>query len=133
MGSSIFPLGIDDGIVTVRSATFACYGYPYLMSIGWSFAFAALYSKTRLVNKMFCNPAFTALVLKKSDIVWPIGLLIGGKVSSQCAPVSCSNSSLFSEHCHLGTVDNPSAFALGNKDCSRRRVRSKRRNSWNVL
>lgn len=77
MGLSIIPLGFDDGVFDDPSL--ACFGYPTFMTLGWCFAFAALFAKTRLVNRVFHKPAFTVLRVGKADVVWPIVLMVGGK------------------------------------------------------
>ena len=79
MGLSILPASVDDGVMDDPSV--ACMGFPVLITLGWSFAFAALYSKTRLVNRVFHKPAFAILVIRKTDVFWPMILLVGGKAS----------------------------------------------------
>jgi hypothetical protein len=45
MGTSILPLGIDESIASVKGCSIACMSVPWLIAIGFSVCFAALFSK----------------------------------------------------------------------------------------
>jgi hypothetical protein len=45
MGTAILPLGIDESIASVKGCSIACMSVPWLISIGFSVCFAALFSK----------------------------------------------------------------------------------------
>lgn len=52
MGLSIVPMGIDDSLASDRGCTIACNFVPWLLSMGFSIAFAALYSKIWRINQI---------------------------------------------------------------------------------
>lgn len=43
LSSAIFPLGIDDSIATIKGCDMACASIPFLISMGFTFVFAALF------------------------------------------------------------------------------------------
>ena len=45
MGAAIIPMSIDDEIATDEGLDVACQSIPYLMCIGFTLLFAALFSK----------------------------------------------------------------------------------------
>jgi len=53
MGGGIYPLGIDDEIVSVQGCNIACMASPWFFGLGFSCAFSALFAKTLRVNKLF--------------------------------------------------------------------------------
>lgn len=116
MGLSILAVAVDDTLFDDPSA--ACMAQPYLMALGYCFAFSALYSKTRLVNKVFHKPAFALSVIKKADVISPMALLVGSKFIARCSRTG-SNLTLvlISERCRSRYSDGYDTFALGAHGC----------------
>lgn len=52
MGLSIIPLGIDDSMASEDGCSIACMAFPWLMSIGFSIAYSALFSKVWRINQI---------------------------------------------------------------------------------
>ena len=52
MGLSIIPLGIDDSSASDDGCSMACMAFPWLLSIGFSIAYAALFSKVWRINQI---------------------------------------------------------------------------------
>ncbi|KAL7549918.1 hypothetical protein ACHAWF_013171 [Thalassiosira exigua] len=77
LSSAIFPLGIDDSVATVRGCDAACASIPWLVSTGFSFVFAALFSKLWRLNRVFsAAKTFRAVVLKEKDVLRPLAVLM---------------------------------------------------------
>jgi cytochrome c oxidase subunit IV len=76
MAGSIIPLSLDDELLDDPSR--ACFAYPVLLTLGWCFAVSALLSKTIVINTIFRKPAFQRVVLKRSDILKPMVLVVMG-------------------------------------------------------
>ena len=76
LGSAIFPLGIDDSFASDKTCSRACMSVPWLLALGWSIVFSALYSKLRRVN-LIINSAkkFRRLKLSEKDVLLPFVLL----------------------------------------------------------
>ena len=52
MGLSIIPMGIDDSIASDRGCSVACMAMPWLLSLGFSIVFSALFSKIWRINQV---------------------------------------------------------------------------------
>ena len=52
MGLSIVPMGIDDSLAADRGCTIACMAMPWLLSMGFSIVFAALFCKIWRINQI---------------------------------------------------------------------------------
>lgn len=76
MASSIFPMAIDDGFATEEACDRACMAIPWLISMGWSILFAALYAKLRRVNLVVRNAlAFRSIKVSEKDVMLPFAIL----------------------------------------------------------
>jgi hypothetical protein len=53
LGLSIFPLAIDDPVADQIGCNIACIAFPWLLVLGFSASFAALFSKIWRLNKIF--------------------------------------------------------------------------------
>ncbi|MGK3754091.1 MAG: hypothetical protein ACI8RD_006399 [Bacillariaceae sp.] len=53
MGLSIIPLTTDDSVASQRGCNIACLAFPWLLVLGFSASFAALFSKIWRLNKIF--------------------------------------------------------------------------------
>jgi hypothetical protein len=51
LSSAIFPMSMDDGILSERGCDMACMSTPWLVSTGFTCSFAALFSKLWRINK----------------------------------------------------------------------------------
>lgn len=72
MGSAIIPLSFDEEIVSKQSCSAACMAVPWLLSVGFAFSFAALFSKTWRVNRIFHNPAMTRVKITIFNVLAPL-------------------------------------------------------------
>jgi len=75
MGSAIFPLSIDDEIVSSYGCTIACNFIFWLFVPGFQIAFSGLYCKMRKLNKIFYNGAMRRTKVKERDVIWPMAVL----------------------------------------------------------
>lgn len=76
LGTAMIPMGIDDGLVSERGADIACMSTPWLLSIGFSLAFSALFSKLWRINKLFNRSAgIQRIVVRSRDVLKPFALL----------------------------------------------------------
>jgi hypothetical protein len=76
LSSSIFPLAIDDGFASEEACNKACMAIPWLISMGWSILFAALYAKLRRVNLVVRNAlAFRSVKVSEKDVMLPFAVL----------------------------------------------------------
>lgn len=72
MGSAIIPLSMDDEKYDERATDVACMSIPWLMSIGFTTTFCALFSKTWRVDKIFHNPRrFSRIKVTAKDVIGP--------------------------------------------------------------
>jgi hypothetical protein len=76
LSSSIFPMAIDDGFASEEACDKACMAIPWLISMGWSILFAALYAKLRRVNLVVWNAlAFRSIKVSEKDVMLPFAVL----------------------------------------------------------
>jgi competence protein ComGC len=76
LSSSIFPMAIDDGFASEEACDKACMSIPWLISMGWSILFAALYAKLRRVNLVIRNAlAFRSIKVSEKDVMLPFAVL----------------------------------------------------------
>jgi hypothetical protein len=76
MGSSMVPIGIDDGLVPVSGVDIACMSIPWLLSTGFTCAFSALFSKLWRINQLFnSTSAFRRVVVRPQDVLKPFLML----------------------------------------------------------
>lgn len=77
LSSAIFPLGIDDSIATIKGCDMACASIPFLISMGFTFVFAALFSKLWRINQVFrAASRFQRVVIRERDVLRPFLLLM---------------------------------------------------------
>jgi len=77
LGSSIIPLSIDDSTTSVSGASKACMAFPWLVSIGFTTSFAALFSKIwRVVRVMKSSMAMRRVEVKYTDVLGPFVVLL---------------------------------------------------------
>jgi len=75
MGSTIFPLAIDDDICEGNGCDSACMSAPWLFTLGFTFVFAALYSKLMRLNQLMKNAAsFKHIQVTVADVLMPFTL-----------------------------------------------------------
>ena len=77
MGSSIFPLSVDDEIAS--GCDIACVAFPWIFSFGWIFSFSALFTKTHRVNKILHGANFRRIVVTPWDVMKPMIALLAGE------------------------------------------------------
>jgi hypothetical protein len=76
MGSSMIPIGIDDGLVPVSGVNIACMSTPWLLSSGFTCAFSALFSKLWRINQLFnSTSAYRRVVVRPQDVLKPFLML----------------------------------------------------------
>jgi hypothetical protein len=76
LSSSIFPMAIDDGFASEEVCDKACMAVPWLISMGWSIIFSALYAKLRRVNLVISNAiAFRSIKVSEKDVMLPFAVL----------------------------------------------------------
>lgn len=74
---AIFPLGIDDAVADQRGCDIACASVPWLLSIGFSVIFAALFSKLWRINRVLgAANQFKKVVVTERDVLVPFALLM---------------------------------------------------------
>lgn len=77
LASAIFPLGVDDSIASDAGCDVACATIPWLVSIGFSFIFAALFSKLWRINQVFAAVrTMKRVVIKEKDVLKPFASLM---------------------------------------------------------
>lgn len=77
MGASIIPLSLDDEVAGTNVCSAACMMFPWLLSTGFALAFAALFSKTWRVNRVFKqHRQFRRVQVKVVDVIWPFVVLL---------------------------------------------------------
>ena len=77
MGLSILPMSIDDSVASVRGCSVACMATPWFVSIGFTTAFSALFSKIWRLNQLFENAVnFRRVVVRAKDVLMPFIVLL---------------------------------------------------------
>jgi len=77
IGSSLIPMSLDDEIVSQDVANTACMAYTWLLSLGFSISYAALYAKLKRVNTIVSNAVnFRRIQVKERDVLGPMALLV---------------------------------------------------------
>jgi len=74
--SSIIPLSIDDKYASEQGSDVACMATPWLFFLGFAFTFAALFSKTWRVNKLFHSTSFRRMKVTAFDVMMPLFILL---------------------------------------------------------
>merc|ERR1711865_1126214 len=77
MGTAILPLSIDESIASVKGCSIACMSVLWLIAIGFSVCFAALFSKIWRLNKIVKSArSFRRITIKANDVMMPFILLL---------------------------------------------------------
>lgn len=75
-GSAIVAFSIDDSIATTEQCSKACMSIPWLVFLGWSILFSALFAKIWRVNIVYQNSMkFRRLKVSETDVLRPFALL----------------------------------------------------------
>jgi hypothetical protein len=72
---AVIPLSIDDGIASQRGCDIACILATRLQIMGFTLAFAALFTKFMRINKLFHNPQFRRIQVTPKDVIKPFAVL----------------------------------------------------------
>jgi hypothetical protein len=76
-GSSIIPMGIDDGVASVEACSMACMATPWLLVLGWTIVFAALFSKLVRMCMVFNSAAhFRRVTVTEKDVLHYLAILL---------------------------------------------------------
>jgi hypothetical protein len=76
LGSAILPMSVDNGSFSDSACSTACMSIPWLLALGWSIAFSALFSKLRRVNIVFKQARhFRRLKVTEKDVLLPFLVL----------------------------------------------------------
>jgi len=74
--SAIIPLSIDDALASRQGCKVACMAAPWLFFFGFAFTFAALFSKTWRVNKLFHSASIRRMKVTAFDVMMPLFALL---------------------------------------------------------
>ncbi len=74
--SSIFPMAVDDEYFSVEACSRACMSLPWLICLGWSILFSALFAKLRRINLVVSNAIrFRSVNISEKDMMSSISIL----------------------------------------------------------
>ena len=77
LASAIIPLQLDTQVASLEGCAIACVSALWLICIGFSIVFSALYAKTRRINKIMQSAArFKKIQMKLKDTVKPMVILL---------------------------------------------------------
>jgi hypothetical protein len=77
MGSSIIPMGVDDSVASFRGASMACMATPWLVSLGFTVCFAALFSKILRLKTLMRHAAnFRRIQVSVQDVLAPFCVML---------------------------------------------------------
>jgi hypothetical protein len=77
MGSSIIAMGIDDEVASFRGASMACMATPWLVSLGFTVCFAALFSKILRLKTLMRHAAnFRRIQVTVWDVLAPFCVMM---------------------------------------------------------
>ena len=80
VSSAIVPLSIDDKVASLDGCSIACNAFVWLVHLGFSVTFSALFTKTYRVNKLLNSPnKFKRIKVTKRDAAIPMVGLLSGK------------------------------------------------------
>ena len=71
MALSLIPLGIDDGFASQRWCDISCMSIPWLLSLGFTAAMSALFSKLWRIHRLFKATPFRRIQIKAKDVMAP--------------------------------------------------------------
>mmetsp|Transcript_29819 Transcript_29819/g.69489 ORF Transcript_29819/g.69489 Transcript_29819/m.69489 type:complete len:978 (+) Transcript_29819:398-3331(+) len=76
--SAIIPLSVDDGVASMRGCDIACQSTPWLMSIGFTLIFSALFTKTYRISQIVHGAKhFKRIKLTVRQVAKPMMALLG--------------------------------------------------------
>ena len=76
LAGAIAPMSVDDGVASLRRCSFACMLIPWLVSIGFTVSFAALFSKLWRINRLFNESiGLQRVVVRLRDVLTPFLVL----------------------------------------------------------
>ena len=75
MGLTMIPLSIDDEIAPDRGCSIACMSRPWLLSMGFTVAMSALFSKLWRINKLFRSAGVRRIRVQEKDVIGPFAVL----------------------------------------------------------
>lgn len=108
MGSTMIPMSFDDGnqvMATDKSGTVACTSAIWLLSIGFTTIFSALFSKTWRLNKIWHNPShFSRIAVSTKEVMGLFLALMFANVATLSLMTALAPLELV-RHPHLGTDD----------------------------
>ena len=82
MGSSIYTMGIDDEVASVRGCGMACMATPWLIATGFSVTFAALTSKILRLKILMKNALNCRRIqVRPQDVLLPFCILMGSNTA----------------------------------------------------
>jgi len=88
IASSLVPLSIDDSSpnFTAQRGRITCMSVPWLLCLGFTIAFSAVFAKTSRVNRLFRREhAFQRIEVKKIDVLLPFaGLMASNIITLLC-------------------------------------------------
>jgi len=77
LGLSIIPLTADDHNSSQRAADAACMSFPWILFLGFTTVFSALFSKTWRIHQIFNNAKlFKRIEVKRRDVILPYFILM---------------------------------------------------------
>lgn len=77
LGSSIIPMGIDEEVAGPEACNRACQSIPWLLTIGWTIVFAALFAKLSRINMVFDRASrFRRVAVTEKDVLHYFALLL---------------------------------------------------------
>lgn len=83
MASSLIPLSVDDSWPghSQQGCNISCMAFPWLLSLGFTTTFAAMFSKTWRVNKIFrTNERYVRQQVSEKDVIVPFVSLLAANV-----------------------------------------------------
>lgn len=82
MASAIIPLSIDDSIASNEGCSKSCMAFPWLLSIGFTTTFAALFSKVWRLNQVISNSMqMRRVAVKETDVILPFVVLMTANIA----------------------------------------------------
>jgi gamma-aminobutyric acid type B receptor len=69
-------MSIDDGTASEEACSRACMAVPWLIALGWTILFSALFAKLRRINIVVANAAqFKSVRVTERDVMAPFAWL----------------------------------------------------------
>ena len=82
MASAIIPLSIDDSIASIEGCSKSCMAFPWLLSIGFTTTFAALFSKVWRLNQVISNSMqMRRVTVKETNVILPFVVLMTANIA----------------------------------------------------